>query len=162
MKKLLVLWVSTVAALLGGTLYYAVIRSQYTTRLDAQSMDAYRHADDMVALYLMVLLAVIFIGPLLFGILAGYQSYREAHPRQPIKDSYEGAYKSRLVYLAPISLTVFLTGVVGGILGESYSTVAVLLILGAILGAIAKVNYARYAELMDVKTHGNHTRRSCP
>ncbi len=81
MKKLYVLWVATLAVLIGYILYYAAIRGQYTTRLDAQSMSAYNHADDMFALSMKVFLAAMFIGPLLFGILAGYQSYRETHPR---------------------------------------------------------------------------------
>jgi uncharacterized membrane protein len=81
MKTLLAIWVAALAALIVRILYYAAIRGQYATSLDAQSMDAYGHADNMVALSMKMFLAVMFIGPLLIGILAGYQSYREAHPR---------------------------------------------------------------------------------
>lgn len=162
-KTVFALWIATLMVLGYGLRNYNRVAREYATQMDAQSIEIYRYADNMQATYFVLLIAVFVVGMIVIGINTWHQSYRDqrlTRPKPLVKSSYEEDYKSRLVYLAPTSLLIFLMGVVSGLLGESYFIVAPLLILGVILGAIAKVNYVRYAELMDVKTHGNHSRQS--
>lgn len=96
MKRLIVLWVGTILVLCVRIWHYTSTASQFAPFTDARSIERYNAADDMAALYLVVLGVVMFLGVVAVASIAGMQAYREYHPKRRV---FKGAeYWDKVVW----------------------------------------------------------------